>query len=156
MISGLSKQLTVHQGGVDLLGLPYGGPELLPLRKRYGGNFKAFCKWDPDDLSLNSRRVWRGVTGSSNAAVSSACRRWSSSDRGGAGKTAMPCRYASCLVRTTVAVAFCCAWHRATGSWAESSAAVGTANLWLSVARTAGKTSPGCDPDWTSVAAATT
>lgn len=51
MISGLAKQLTVHQGGVDLLGLPYGGAELLQLRKRYGRSFKTLCKWDPDDLA---------------------------------------------------------------------------------------------------------
>jgi putative transposase len=51
MIAGLSRTLTVHQGGVDLVGLPYGGAELQPLRERYGRPFKTLCKWDPDDLS---------------------------------------------------------------------------------------------------------
>lgn len=51
MVSALSKQLTVHQGGVDLHGLPFGGAELLPLRQAHGKTFKAWVKWDPDDLS---------------------------------------------------------------------------------------------------------
>ena len=51
LVAGMSKTLTVAQGGVELLGLPYGGPELLAWRKRYGRSFKAMCKWDPDDMS---------------------------------------------------------------------------------------------------------
>lgn len=54
MVSALSKQLTVHQGGVELHGLPFGGAELLPMRQAHGGRFKAWVKWDPDDLS----QVW--------------------------------------------------------------------------------------------------
>lgn len=50
MVSGLSKQLTVHQGGIELHGLPFGGPELLPMRKANGERFKAWVKWDPDDM----------------------------------------------------------------------------------------------------------
>lgn len=50
LISGLSKTLTVHQGGVELVGLPYGSAELLPLIKQHGGRFKALCKWDPNDM----------------------------------------------------------------------------------------------------------
>jgi len=54
MVSALSKQLMVHQGGVDLHGLPFGGAELLPMRQEHGKRFKAWVKWDPDDLS----QVW--------------------------------------------------------------------------------------------------
>lgn len=51
LTTALSKILTVSQGGVELHGLPYGGVELLPLRKRYGTNFKTLIKWDPDNMS---------------------------------------------------------------------------------------------------------
>lgn len=50
LASGLSKELTVGPGGVELLRLPYGGAELLELNRRYGRSFKTTCKWDPDDL----------------------------------------------------------------------------------------------------------
>lgn len=51
MVSALSKQLTVHQGGVELNGLPFGSAELLPMRKAHGECFKTWVKWDPDDMS---------------------------------------------------------------------------------------------------------
>jgi putative transposase len=51
LISGMSKQMTVDQGGINLLGLPYGGPELRDLMNRIGGKFKTECRWDPDDLA---------------------------------------------------------------------------------------------------------
>jgi len=51
LISSLSKELRVSQGGVELLGLPYGGPDLLALRKKHGKSLRALCKWDPDDMS---------------------------------------------------------------------------------------------------------
>jgi len=54
MVSALSKQLTVHQGGVELHGLPFGGAELLSMRKALGQRFKTWIKWDPDDMS----QVW--------------------------------------------------------------------------------------------------
>ncbi|WP_457389283.1 integrase catalytic domain-containing protein [Roseateles sp. P5_E1] len=54
MVSALSKQLTVHQGGVELHGLPFGGAELLPMRQAHGARFKTWVKWDPDDMS----QVW--------------------------------------------------------------------------------------------------
>lgn len=54
MVSALSKQLTVHQGGVELHGLPFGGAELLPMRQEHGKSFKTWVKWDPDDLS----QIW--------------------------------------------------------------------------------------------------
>lgn len=54
MVSALSKQLTVHQGGVELHGLPFGGAELLPMRQAHGKRFKTWVKWDPDDMS----QIW--------------------------------------------------------------------------------------------------
>ena len=54
MVSAMSKFLTVHQGGVELHGLPFGGAELLPMRKAHGTRFKTWVKWDPDDMS----QVW--------------------------------------------------------------------------------------------------
>lgn len=53
-VSALSKQLTVHQGGVELHGLPFGGAELLPMRECQGKRFKTWVKWDPDDMS----QIW--------------------------------------------------------------------------------------------------
>lgn len=50
LVSGLSKHLTVSQGGVELRGIRYGSEELLPWRSELGGNFKTLCKWDPDDI----------------------------------------------------------------------------------------------------------
>lgn len=51
LISGLSKRLTVGPG-LNLMGLPYGGTELVALREECGGkNFKTLCKWDPNDMS---------------------------------------------------------------------------------------------------------
>lgn len=50
LTTALSKELTVGPGGVELLGLPYGREELLPLHQRYGARFKTLVKWDPDDL----------------------------------------------------------------------------------------------------------
>lgn len=44
----------VGPGGVELAGLPYGGPELLDMRKCHGERFKALIKWDLDDVS----RIW--------------------------------------------------------------------------------------------------
>lgn len=54
MVSALSATRTVGPGGVDLEGLPFGGAELLDMRKRHGERFKALVKWDPDDMS----RIW--------------------------------------------------------------------------------------------------
>lgn len=52
LITGMTKQLRVSQGGVTLMGLPYSGPELLALRKLRGTAFKAQCRWDPNVLSM--------------------------------------------------------------------------------------------------------
>lgn len=54
MVSALSRHLTVQPGGVELNGLPFGGSELLPMRKAHGTSFKTWVKWDPDDMS----QVW--------------------------------------------------------------------------------------------------
>ena len=54
LASALSKHLSVDQGGVELHGLPFGGPELLPMRQRHGRRFKTWVKWDPDDMS----QIW--------------------------------------------------------------------------------------------------
>lgn len=50
LASALSKELTCSPGGVELLGVPFGGPELLPMRKKHGERFKVMVKWDPDDI----------------------------------------------------------------------------------------------------------
>lgn len=50
LTSALSKELTVGPGGIELLGLPYGGAELLAMRMRAGQRFRTLVKWDPDDM----------------------------------------------------------------------------------------------------------
>jgi len=52
--SALSATRIVGPGGVEVEKLPYGGAELLEMRKRHGGNFPALVKWDPDDMS----QIW--------------------------------------------------------------------------------------------------
>lgn len=50
LIAAMSKNLTVAQGGVELLGLSYAGYELKELIAAAGGKFKTLCKWDPEDM----------------------------------------------------------------------------------------------------------
>lgn len=69
MVSALSATRVVGPGGVELEGLPYGGPELLNIRKRHGERFKALVKWDPDDIG----QIWVQDPGSKEWVVS-ACR----------------------------------------------------------------------------------
>ncbi len=69
MASALSATRTVGPGGVEIEGLPFGGPELLDMRKRHGERFKALVKWDPDELS----RIWVQDP-QSKQWVASACR----------------------------------------------------------------------------------
>lgn len=76
LASALSKVLTVGQGGVELHGLPFGGAELLDMRRRHGERFKTLVKWDPDDM----RQVWIQDP-SSKEWVGSACR-WQHYARG--------------------------------------------------------------------------
>jgi len=63
MTSALSKELTCGPGGIELLGIPFGGPELLPMRKQHGERFKTTIKWDPDEINAiwiqdPSSKVW--------------------------------------------------------------------------------------------------
>jgi putative transposase len=69
MVSALSATRTVGPGGVEIAGLPFGGPELLDMRKRHGERFKSLIKWDPDDMS----QIWVQDP-SSKQWVVSACR----------------------------------------------------------------------------------
>jgi putative transposase len=52
LVAAPSKVLTLAQGGIELLGLPYGSFEFAPLVKRHGSRLKVLCKWDPDDMGL--------------------------------------------------------------------------------------------------------
>jgi len=54
MVAAVSTTRLVGPGGVELKGLPYGGPELLAIRKRHGENVRALVKWDPDDIG----QIW--------------------------------------------------------------------------------------------------
>jgi len=75
-VSAMSKVLTVGPGGVELHGLPFGGAELLGMRKRHGMPVKTLVKWDPDEMS----QVWIQDP-ETKAWVGSACR-WPQYARG--------------------------------------------------------------------------
>lgn len=51
LASGMSKNLTLNHGGIELLGLPYGSYAFKDLIRKYGSKLKLQCKWDPDDMS---------------------------------------------------------------------------------------------------------
>lgn len=51
LAAGMSKVLTLGQGGIELLGLPYGSYAFKDLVNRHGSRLKLLCKWDPDDIS---------------------------------------------------------------------------------------------------------
>lgn len=51
LAAGMSKRLTFGQGGIEMLGLPYGSYDFGPLAKKHGTGLKLLCKWDPDDIS---------------------------------------------------------------------------------------------------------
>lgn len=53
-ISAISKELTIGPGGLQLHGLPYGGSELIEIRKHFGRPVKTLVKFDPDDM----QQVW--------------------------------------------------------------------------------------------------
>jgi putative transposase len=76
LTSAMSGQFTVHQGGVELRGLPFGSAELLPMRKRHGERFKTWVKWDPDDMA----QIWIQDPGDERW-VASPCR-WQEYARG--------------------------------------------------------------------------
>ncbi|CAM4335837.1 DDE-type integrase/transposase/recombinase [Comamonas aquatilis] len=50
--SGMSKQLTLHQGGIGFHGLPYGSYAFKDIVKKYGPKQRLLCKFDPDDISI--------------------------------------------------------------------------------------------------------
>lgn len=54
LATAISRRKTVSQGGIEMWGVPFGTAELLPMRKRAGGNFKADILWDPDDIN----QIW--------------------------------------------------------------------------------------------------
>lgn len=51
LASGMSKQLTFSQGGIELHGLPFGSYAFKDIANRWGTGLKLLCKWDPDDIS---------------------------------------------------------------------------------------------------------
>jgi putative transposase len=51
LASGMSKELTLGHGGIELHGLPYGSYAFKELINRHGSGLKLLCKWDPDDMS---------------------------------------------------------------------------------------------------------
>ncbi len=50
LASGMSKELTFSQGGIELLGLPYGSYDFKQIANRHGNKLKLLCKWDPNDM----------------------------------------------------------------------------------------------------------
>lgn len=50
LASGLSKELMLGKGGIELEGIPYGSYAFKEVVNRYGPG-KVLCKWDPDDMS---------------------------------------------------------------------------------------------------------
>ncbi|QIM52740.1 DNA-binding domain-containing protein [Hydrogenophaga crocea] len=52
LASGMSQMLTFSQGGLQMLGLPYGSYDFQPMADKYGTGYKVLCKWDPDDISM--------------------------------------------------------------------------------------------------------
>lgn len=52
LAAGLSKTLTLGQGGIELEGLPYGSYAFKDIVNKHGSGLKLLCKWDPDDMSL--------------------------------------------------------------------------------------------------------
>lgn len=51
LASGMSKQLSFTQGGIELHGLPFGSYSFKDIARRWGTGLKLLCKWDPDDIS---------------------------------------------------------------------------------------------------------
>lgn len=51
LAAGMSRMLTVNQGGIEFTGLPYGSYAFKDVFKRHGSKLKLLCKWDPDDIS---------------------------------------------------------------------------------------------------------
>lgn len=51
LATGMSKELTLSQGGIQMLGLPYGCVDFRTIVNKHGHGLKLLCKWDPDDIS---------------------------------------------------------------------------------------------------------
>ena len=51
LATGMSKELTLRQGGIQMLGLPYGCVDFKTIVNKHGHGLKLLCKWDPDDIS---------------------------------------------------------------------------------------------------------
>lgn len=51
LATGMSKELTLRQGGIEMLGLPYGSVDFKTIVNKHGHGLKLLCKWDPDDVS---------------------------------------------------------------------------------------------------------
>ena len=49
--TGMSKTLVMNQGGIELLGLPFGSYGFKEIANRNGSRNKVLVKWDPDDMS---------------------------------------------------------------------------------------------------------
>ncbi|NWF46334.1 transposase family protein [Hydrogenophaga sp. D2P1] len=52
LAAGMSKTLTLSQGGIELQGLPFGSYAFKDIVNKHGSGLKLLCKWDPDDMSL--------------------------------------------------------------------------------------------------------
>ena len=50
LAAGVAKNLTLHHGGIEFHGLPYGSYAFKDIVKRYGSKQKLLCKFDPDDM----------------------------------------------------------------------------------------------------------
>lgn len=50
LASGMSKQLMLGKGGIELEGIPYGSYAFKDIVNKYGHG-RVLCKWDPDNLS---------------------------------------------------------------------------------------------------------
>ncbi|AVS85864.1 transposase [Paracidovorax avenae] len=62
LATGMSKELTLRQGGIEMLGLPYGSVDFKDIVNKHGHGLKLLCKWDPDDISTLYVRNPNGLT----------------------------------------------------------------------------------------------
>ncbi len=62
LATGMSKELTLRQGGIEMMGLPYGCVDFKTIVNKHGHGLKLLCKWDPDDISKLHVRDPDGLT----------------------------------------------------------------------------------------------
>lgn len=62
LATGMSKELTLRQGGIEMMGLPYGCVDFKTIVNKHGHGLKLLCKWDPDDISRLYVRDPDGLT----------------------------------------------------------------------------------------------